>query len=89
MKTKVRLAEHLKAHNAPEEMIRKAIDGYYDDYESPLATPIIQLVLDCRKEGGELLKIASLAKDGEYDGTREEAEAWFNREGKRLLEEKK
>jgi len=88
MKTKVHLAEDLKAHGAPEEMIRKAVDGYYDDYESPLATPIIQLVLDCEKLGGNLRGLAIKARNGEYDGTKEEAKAWFNREGRKLLEDK-
>ncbi len=85
MKTKVKLAQDLKAHGAPEKMIAATIDGYYDDYESPLATPIIQLVLDCEHIGGNLRSIAIKAKNGEYDGTKEESEAWMEREGKAIL----
>jgi hypothetical protein len=86
MKTKVRLAQDLKEHGAPDWMIRKAIDGYYDDYESPIATPCIQLVIDLNLAG--LLDMANEAKNGKYDGTKEEADAWLAKEGQDLLDTK-
>jgi len=64
-------------------MAAKARTGYYDDFESPLATPITQLVTDLRKAGQE--KLAQRAINGDFDGTKEEGEAWFNRRGKDLL----
>ena len=85
MRTKVKLAKDLKDHGAPASMIAKAIDGYYDDYESPIATPIIQLVIDCEQLGGNLKEVAQKARNGEYDASKEEAESWFKKEGRKLL----
>lgn len=56
------------------DMAAKARTGYYDDYRSPLATPISQLVVDLLNVKHEAL--AARAANGEFDGTREEAEAW-------------
>ena len=44
--TKDRLADDLLAAGAPTDMVIRAQGGYYDDYESPLATPIVQLYKD-------------------------------------------
>jgi hypothetical protein len=79
--TKQRLAEALKQANAPLAMYENALRGVYDDYESENDLPIHELVRDARMFG--LHDIAKRAMDGEFDGTKEEAEAWF--EGKRLL----
>lgn len=85
-RTKVRLAKDLKDHNAPEWMIKNAIDGYYDDYESNLPMPIMQLVIDCEQVG--LKEIANKARNGDYDCTKEEADRWMNgKEGKNVLSE--
>jgi len=81
-RTKDRLAEVLRAEGLPE-MERAARAGHYDDYESDIATPIIQLVADLRSAGRE--DLAKRAMEGEWDGTKQEGEAWFNREGKDLL----
>jgi hypothetical protein len=83
MKTKEKLALALKEAGAPENFIKRAEAGYYDDFESPLATAIIQLVTDLRVAG--LDKLAQRAIDGEFDGTKEEGEEWFNKEGKTLI----
>jgi hypothetical protein len=83
--TTERLAKVLEAAQAPAEMIARARDGYYDDYKSELATPIPQLVNDCREAG--LNDIAQRAIDGEFDATREEGDAWFRNEGAPLLME--
>lgn len=85
MKTTERLAAALKEANAPEAMVENAYSGKYDDYESDSATPINDLINDCRMFGLE--GIRKRAIDGEFDGTREESEAWMEREGKYLLRE--
>ena len=64
-------------------MARKAREGYYDDFESPLATPIIQLVLDLRARGKRYEALAERAMGGEFDGSLEESTVWFEREGNR------
>jgi carbohydrate-selective porin OprB len=85
-RTKVRLAKDLKDHNAPEWMIKNAIDGYYDDYETDIATPILQLVIDCEKVG--LKDIAGKARNGYYDSTKEEADKWMSgKAGREALSE--
>jgi hypothetical protein len=68
------LAAALRSAGAPDDMIDKARDGYYDDYRSPLATPITQLVGDAVSFG--LAEIAERARRGDFDATREEADAW-------------
>lgn len=83
MKTKERLAAELEKANAPEWMIKNARNGQYDDFESSSGSPIMQLVSDCSKVG--LTELAIRAADGEFDATKEEAEAWYQREGKSLL----
>lgn len=55
-------------------MQQRAAAGYYDDFESPLATPIIQLVADLREAGRE--DLAQRAINGEWDCTPEESQAW-------------
>jgi len=82
-KTKIRLAVDLAESEAPYWMIERARQGYYDDYESHLATPLHQLVEDA--QGNGLPLIAKNAKEGVYDGTQEEARVWMEREGKGLL----
>lgn len=85
MSTKERLAKELEANSAPEWMVKNARNGMYDDFESVSATPIGLLVADCRKAG--LGPLAQRAMDGEFDSTKEEAEAWYQREGKDLFKE--
>lgn len=72
--TSEKLAQALEAANAPREMIEKARAKYYDDYLSPLTDNMRQLVADARKHG--LKDIADRAIDGDFDGTREESDAW-------------
>ena len=87
MSTKNKLIEALKAVGAPGTMIQRAERGLYDDYESPLATPIRALVLDAQTAGLE--DIAQRAMNGEFDSTQEEGEAWLKKEGYDLLLEDK
>ena len=79
------LAADLREAGAPSDMVIRAVGGYYDDFDSPLATPIMQLVEDALKAG--LHGIAYMARHGKYDGTREEAEAWAAGAGRPLLDE--
>lgn len=65
-----------------KEMIQKAKDGYYSDYDSPLATPCIQLVKDLGALGLEELKVRAM--NGEFDATKEESDAWYEREGRAM-----
>lgn len=76
MHTKDRLAEALEkagCHAAAELAAR----GYYDDYLSPLALPAMQLVKDLSKiDTPEARAIIERVKDGDFDATAEEADAW-------------
>lgn len=95
--TKVRLAEALREAGANEAMIARAQAGYYDDYESPLAMPLTQLMVDLRvaaqynhshATAAKLWQLAEDVKHGKYDGTAEEADAWFkSEEGRETLAE--
>lgn len=82
MTTSEKLAQVLHAAGL-FEMEKKARDGYYDDFRSPLATPIVQLVTDLRAAGQH--DLAKRAMDGEWDGTKEEGDEWFAREGHKLI----
>ena len=83
--TKERLARELEKLNDPrlKEIIARARVGKYDDYETDVATPQMLLVTELRKLG--LNDFVQRVIDGEFDGTKEEAEAWYEREGKHLL----
>ena len=83
MSTKEKLTAALTKVNAPQSMINKARAGYYDDFESTIATPIQSLVVDLRAAG--LTDLAARAMDGDFDATQEEAEAWYQREGKDIF----
>lgn len=78
-KTKERLAKLLRERGL-HEMALKAAQGVYDDFESNLINPIMTLVEDCRIAGAH--DIAAQAMNGDFDGTTEESEAWWKREGK-------
>jgi hypothetical protein len=68
--------------NKIDDMIKKAEDGYYSDYDSPLPTPCIQLIKDLTEIGATSL--VEMAKDGEFDATEEESNEWYKREGRAL-----
>lgn len=75
--TKEKLAQELEKLppvNGLERLVKRARAGMYDDYESPLATPQMQLVEDLRQIGQQ--GFVHRVIDGEFDGTREEARAW-------------
>lgn len=72
--TTERLAAALQAAGVAPAMVARARAGYYDDYKSPLAFPCMQLVADLEQAGQR--DLAARARHGEWDGTKEEAEAW-------------
>ncbi len=73
--TTQKLADALMGAGAPMWMVRLAQSGYYDDFKSPLPAPQLQL----RKDAIRLnLKTIIEAQDkGEFDATKEEADAWM------------
>jgi hypothetical protein len=79
--TKERLAQVLHAAGL-FEMETAARAGHYDDYESDIATPIGELFRDLKKAGRD--DLAQRAFNGEWDGTKEEAEAWAEKEGLKI-----
>lgn len=90
--TKLRLA--IRLQEVSHELAERAEQGEFSDYESQHATPKVILVqsLNAISKTTSNLKRRQLAreimeevKDGKWDETREEAEAWFQREGKDLL----
>lgn len=84
--TTERLAAALEEERAPKWMVDAARVGRYDDYKSELAFPIMQLVRDSRFYN--LTRIVRRAKDGEFDGTRQEADAWAaSEEGRKIFAE--
>lgn len=65
MKAKERLAAALSEAGLVE-MSERAAAGYYADFESPLATPIMQLVRDLQAVGAH--DLAKRAMEGDFDG---------------------
>lgn len=66
------------------KMIELAKEGYYSDYDSPIATPCMQLVKDLDQIGAYDVK--TRAMNGEFDATEEESNEWYEREGKQMIE---
>lgn len=70
----VRLARAFKEAGAGDHEIRQAIDGYWDDFKSPLAMPISQLVAFCRRNG--MRDLSERAMAGEFDAAPDESKTW-------------
>jgi len=86
--TTVKLARALgEIPGVPEAMIKRARDGYYHDFLSPLAMPEVQLVADLRelstrpatpRASRPLLRdLAKAVINGEFDATKEESDEWM------------
>jgi hypothetical protein len=82
LRTKERLAQVLHAAGL-FDMEKAARAGRYDDFEGETATPIVDLVNDLKAVGQH--DLAKRAMRGEFDATKEEAEEWYQREGKNLI----
>jgi hypothetical protein len=85
--TTAKLARALSAiPGVPEDMVRRAVDGYYHDFLSPLDFPEIQLVSDLKalatlpatpRDSRPLLQeMAQRVIDGEFDASKEESGEW-------------
>ncbi len=94
--TKEKLAQVLHAAGL-FGMEKLARAGWYDDFESESATPINDLVAALREVSDanpgdndlrdQTMKLAVRAMEGEWDGTKEEAEAWAaSAEGRELTD---
>ena len=83
-----RLAEALYKAGAPTHMVERARAGQYDDFKSPSPTPLHDLVDDLNKaaysvplsQRGPLLLLAHHAREGVYDASTSEAEAWMRKD---------
>jgi hypothetical protein len=65
-----KLVAELEKAGAPERMKVKAIDGHYNDIDSPSPTPITDLVCDAEAAG--LTDLANAARNGAFDAGRDE-----------------
>jgi hypothetical protein len=79
--TSWKLAHALALIPAPSNMVAAALDGHFDEWKSELAFPLMQLVEDLWKlyeETGNkrYLELRERVKEGEFDGTKEESDAW-------------
>ena len=82
MATKDRLASALRDIGLTD-LAAEAARGQYDDYESPLAFPLMTLVHNLIAIATpEARALADRIIDGDFDGTKEEADAWLAREGR-------
>lgn len=76
MHTKDKLAQALEDAGLAG-MARKAAEGYYHDYLSPLDTPTMALVDDLRKIGSpEAMALRARVMNGDFDATKEEGDDW-------------
>lgn len=76
MHTKDILAEELTKAGLPE-MAKKAAEGYYHDFLSPLATPCLQLAEDLASAGtAQAMALRSRHLNGEFDASKEESDDW-------------
>jgi hypothetical protein len=90
--TKLKLA--IRLQEISEDLAKRAETGEFSDFESQHACPKIELVgcLSQIYKTTTNLKRAQLAHnlatevmEGKWDETREEADAWYQSEGKALL----
>lgn len=94
MTTADRLAEALDALGLPKLAARSRL-GEFSDFQSVHSFPklfLVSLLADEKtanpKDKERVRKIEALRKaikSGEYDDTRQEAEEWYNNEGRKLL----
>lgn len=72
MRTKDILAAELRKIGLPG-MADAAAEGFYHDFESPIATPAIQLANDLQKVGTpEALALRRRHLNGEFDASHDE-----------------
>lgn len=72
----------------PAEQIAAARDGRYDDYLSEYAFPQHLLLAELAPYGLEVAQLIEAVKDGEFDATSAESEAWMaSPQGREVLAE--
>lgn len=64
-------------------MAAKARAGLYDSYESNIAMPLTELHLALLAAGNP--ELAARVRESEWDGTKEEANEWFQQKGRHLF----
>lgn len=76
--TKEKLAQALEelGDRKLKHVIKRAREGYYDDYESPLPLPEVELFKEMHARG--YIDFCDRITKGEFDGTKEEADRWAN-----------
>lgn len=75
--TAERLAAALEEAGLPPELVERARAAEFDDYRSPHAMPLITLVSELRAIGTPAAAgIIQRVIEGEFDGTKAEADAW-------------
>lgn len=75
--TREKLAQALAALKVvPAGQIAAARAGRYDDYLSDTAFPQMLLIDELKQYGDVALPLIEAVKAGEFDGTKEEADAW-------------
>lgn len=85
MSTKERLSAALRDIGLPT-LADEAARGHYDDYESPLAFPLITLVHRLGEQKSAAAdQLAERIRNGDFDGTQEEADLWYEREGRQMF----
>lgn len=74
--TNEKLARVLEARNNPalKGMVKLARKGYFHDFESPLVMPDLKLREMLLKRGE--VRLAERVVEGDFDATKEEADAW-------------
>lgn len=81
--TKERLARVLAHDGCPAEMVARARAGWYDDFDAPDDAPDlpqIALIRDLTALGRR--RLAARAAAGEFESTKAESDAWWEREGR-------
>lgn len=78
--TKDRLAAELRAAGL-DDMAERAAEGLYDEYQSPLPTPLMELAADLAVKAASGHQGAAALRQrvigGDFDATDEESEAWW------------
>lgn len=68
-----------------DELIRAAMRNRFHDFKSESATPCIDLVRRLTRLGPDYADMAQKAKEGAYDATKAESEAWEKTDEARQL----
>jgi hypothetical protein len=85
MKTSERLANRLREVGLLE-LSDRARQGEFSDFESPHAMPKMILLRELHRFPFPPARaITQEVANGDYDDTKEEADIWFQREGKSLF----